>query len=323
MQIDQSKVKNILVVRNDRFGEFLLNIPAFRALRESFSSARIIAAVDPAVKELALSVPYLDETFPWEGKKHSLSEKLRLAGQLKAKKIDIAIMLNPSQEFNLVCFLAGIPVRAGYNRKWGFLLNRKIPDKKALGLKHEVEYNLELAQAIGAKTADKSIKLNIAQSLAQELVLAARLDEQKDFVVLHPWSSDPVKLWPREKFSELAELLAEELKLKVVVVGAVKNPAFPAISGSTLIDLTGKTTLTQLALILKRAKLLVSADSGPVHLACAVGCPVIALFRNDLPGKTAKRWGPRGEKTKIIESNNLAQISAQEVFLTVKEILKR
>jgi len=84
-----------------------------------------------------------------------------------------------------------------------------------------------------------------------------------------------------------------------------------------------KTTLPELAALLKRGSLVVSGDSGPMHLATAVGTPVIALFRNDLPGKTAKRWGPWGKNHIVIEKSNLNNITVDEVFSKVKEVLNR
>ena len=85
-------------------------------------------------------------------------------------------------------------------------------------------------------------------------------------------------------------------------------------------NLTGKTTLVELASILKNSKLLISGDSGPVHLACAVGTPVIALFRNDIPGKGPKRWGPWGEGNVVIEKKSLLDISVDEVFKAIPHL---
>jgi len=87
--------------------------------------------------------------------------------------------------------------------------------------------------------------------------------------------------------------------------------------------MTGKTTLKQLASLLKKSRLLISGDSGPVHLACAVGTPVIVIFRNDIPGKSAKRWGPWGPGNFIIEKDNLCDITVDEVFSKAKEALNR
>ena len=144
MRIEPSKIKSILAVRNDRFGEFLLNIPAFRALKETFAGVKLTVITGPEAGSLAKSIPFVDEVIVHRNKGNSLLSKVGLISLLRRKDFDIAIMLNPSKEFNIITYLSGIPVRAGYDRKYGFLLTRKMEDKKYLGEKHEVEYNLFL-----------------------------------------------------------------------------------------------------------------------------------------------------------------------------------
>jgi ADP-heptose:LPS heptosyltransferase len=321
-------IKNILVVRNDRFGEFLLNIPALRALKETFIQSKLIAVVNPYVRELAASIPFIDEIMEWESGRHSFSEKLRLIGVLRKKCIDIAIMLNPSKDFNIFTFLSGIPVRVGYARKWGFLLTHKIADKKYLGRQHEVEYNLKLVSLIGAKTEDKSLSLSIANGRIEDLLKELKIENQDNLVAVHPWTSDPIKQWPAINFRALADRLLKELDLKIVIIGGKDELArgrelFNDLEQDRLINLTAKTTLKQLALILKKCKLLISADSGPVHLAACVGTPVVAIFRNDIPAKSALRWGPRSKGSVVIQKSTLEDITVLEVFDKAREVLKR
>lgn len=327
MQINPRLIKNILVVRNDRFGEFLLNIPAMRALKETFTDAKLIAVVNPYVRELACVVPFIDEIIEWADKKHSFLQRLKLLGFFKKKNIDMAIMLNPSKEFNILTFLAGIPVRAGYDRKCSFLLNLKMKDKKHLGEKHEVEYNLELVGLLGAKTQDLSLSLKIEDNIINGLGYNFTSDSRATFLAIHPWTSDPVKQWPLESFKELTKKLLQYPNLKVIIVGwreeAIKSSETFGYLGAGALDLTGKTTLLQLAAVLKICKLLISGDSGPVHLASALGVPVLALFRNDLPGKTAKRWGPWGDGNSVIEKSNLSDITIDEVFQNAKEMINK
>jgi len=325
MQIEPAKVKNILTVRNDRFGEFLLNIPAFRALKETFTVASLTAVVSPEAEPLAKITPFIDEAFVRSQKGNPVFSCLALAGFLRGKKFDIAVMLNPSKEFNIIAYLAGIPVRVGYDRKWGFLLTHKIKDEKYLGRKHEVEYNLELVNLIGAHTEDKSLSLRSNPAKAANLTGLSGIKDTDFLIALHPWTSDPIKQWPTERFKELAVRIATEPGIKLVIIGGEKEAAqgrdFFTGLADNIINLAGKTTLPQLAALLKKCRTLVSCDSGPVHLACCVGTPVIALFRSDIPGKSAKRWGPWGSGHTVIEKNALSDISVEEVFAKVRESL--
>jgi ADP-heptose:LPS heptosyltransferase len=254
-------IKNILVIRNDRFGEFLLNIPAIRAVKETYPDAKIILAVNEQVKELARAIEYIDNVVIWnKGFRKSLGRQ----------GFDACIVLNPTKEAHIASFLARIPLRVGYDRKWGFLLNKRIKDNKGLGLKHEVESNLELVNLIGATTKDKSLALG-------------RLSEQRNAkysgaIAVHPFTSDIVKQWPLERFMELAARIAQELKSKVVLVGRIKDWGQPpsdaprrigsagAPPPAGVIDLINKTSLLELVQVLKQCRLLVTCDSGPMQL---------------------------------------------------------
>ena len=322
MPIRIDNVKHILVVRNDRFGEFLLNIPALRALKETYPAAKITAVVDPYVAELAGHVPFIDEIITWGGLGHSFWARLRLVGLLRKKKYAIAVMLNPSKEFNIITILAGIPVRAGYNRKCGFLLTHKLADTKHLGLKHEVEYNLELVGLLGAATDNLGLSLSIEGGIINDFLAEFKVRDQDKLIALHPWTSDPVKDWPH--FRQLAAFLASEPGIRLVIVGAnkagVDAGGFAGL-GEHVINFTGRTSLVQLAALLARCRLLISCDSGPVHLSCCVGTPVVVLFSSSLPAKSARRWGPWGESNTVIAKSKLSDISADEVMARVREKL--
>lgn len=314
------KIKSILAVRNDRFGEFLLNIPAFRALKEAFPGSRLVLAVNPYLQELAGCIDCLDELILWENRRHNLREIFKFAGELKRRKFDLCAIFNPSKEFNIISFLAGIPIRVGYARKWGFLLTRKIEDEKYLGDRHEIEYNLDLLKQLGVPAEKSSLSLRTEDN--------GLFDEFKSrAVALHPWTSDSLKQWPLENFAELAKKLAEVLNLKVLIVGGklevLRSQQYFSGPSNNIVNLTGKTTLKELALLLKKCRLLISGDSGPVHLASCVQTPVIALFRADMPEKGSCRWGPKSPSSIIIEKNRLADITVDEVFAKAKDLLTR
>ena len=306
-------IKNILVIRNDRFGEFLLNIPAMRVLKEGYPEARLSLAVNSGVCELAKAVECVDEVVVWD----------EVRGNLRKYKFDLCVVLNPTKEAHWAVFWAGIPARVGYDRKWGFLLTHKLKDTKGVGDRHEVNCNLELVGLAGAKTLDKTLKIKVDDKLFREFI-------GQKIVAIHPFTSDPVKQWPVERFEELARRIISyqgqstagtvPSKIKVVFVGKDQGhfPLGTVPSGDGVVSMINKTSLVELAALLKRCALLVSGDSGPVHLAASVGTPVVALFRNDLVGKTARRWGPWGEGHVVIEKGNLLDISVQEVFDVVK-----
>ncbi|MBL7070537.1 MAG: glycosyltransferase family 9 protein [Candidatus Omnitrophica bacterium] len=317
----------ILVVRNDRFGEFLLNIPAIRALKEGLPGTEVIAIVDESVAELAKAVPYIDEVISWGQGEHTFGQRLRLIISLRKRRIQSAVILNPTREMNIITFLSGIPRRVGYDRKCPCLLTDRIKDRKHLATKHEVEYNLELAQLLGVGTADLALSLEVDNDIIKSLLARHNIAKSDYLIAIHPWTSDPRKQWPLEKFSELAERLSGITLAKIIIVGRTdqqqRDAGIFSAGGHKLINFTGKTSLLELAALLKICKLLISGDSGPVHLATCVNTPVVALFRNDLPGKGPKRWGPWGKRNLVIQKDKLDSITVDEVIESAREVLKR
>jgi len=317
------EIKNILAVRNDRFGEFLLNIPAFRALKKKYPKAKVTLVVSPYVKEIVEYIEAVDDIIVWKNKKHKLVEVFKLSNSLRKKKFDLCFIFNPSKEFNIISFLARIPQRIGYNRKWPFLLNKKIDDEKQKAKKHEVEYNFGLLKLANIDCTTKDINLNIDKNFIFEVLDRYGLREQDNIIAIHPYTSDLIKQWPFANFVQLAKSIAKDQNKRVVIIGGKKealehNDLFCDYQNS-VINLTGKTTLKELAALLKNCKLLISGDSGPMHLAAAVGTRVLAIFRSDIAAKSSTRWGPWGNDHIIIEAKDINSITADQVYSKIKD----
>jgi ADP-heptose:LPS heptosyltransferase len=294
-----------------------------RALKQAYPFAQLSLAADPSVRGLAGCIDVVDEVIPWENRRHAFAEIIRFAREIKKYRFDLCVIFNPTRDFHLVSFLAGIPSRVGYNRKWGFLLTRRLNDEKYLGLKHEVEYNLELAALAGGGESVPPLSLTIDERVITRM--AACFSQDKDLISVHPFTSDPQKQWPLAHFLALIKKLSASPKIQVAVIGGReerdKNHDFIVSLGSNAVDMVGKTSLVELGAVLKKSSLLISADSGPVHLASCAGTKTIALFRNDLAGKGALRWGPLAKGSIVLEQNNLGNISVEEVFDKARVIL--
>lgn len=321
-------IKNILVIRNDRFGEFLLNIPVIVALKRHFTSAKIVLAVSSSLDELAKRITLVDGVLVYDSSvSHRFREKFVFLKEIRKRRFDMAVILNPSKEFNIITYLAGIPVRLGYDRKWGFLLNYRIKDKKSEGLKHELHYNLELIKTIGVDfdNSDISFPLEIKDEDFPNSKMHEIGIERNNFIAVHPWASNPEKEWPLEKFKELALKLSSDFGFKIVVVGGNEEGkrAQEFCSDSTMIDLTAKTSLVELSGLLKKSRLLVSNDSGPMHLAAVLGAPTVAIFRKRPLSVSARRWGPVGQRNIVIEDDDINSIKVDEVLDGIKKILRQ
>jgi heptosyltransferase-2 len=301
--------KRILIARTDRIGDVLLSTPVIKALRDRFPQSYIAMMVSPYAKDIVAGNPYLDKVIVLdkEGKHKGWFRSVKLVRELKKEKFDLALILHPASRVHLLTFLSGIPRRIGYDRKLGFLLTDAIKHTKQLGEKHESEYNLDLLRYLGIEAKDRSLFMPVridSEKWVQGFFKQEAVNETDRLLALNPAASCPSKIWPVERFAQVADRLAQKYGFKILVISSAKDYKLAdnliKHMHSAAINLAGKTSITQLAGILKRCQLFISNDSGPVHIACAVGTPVISIFARNQAGLSPKRWGPVGARDRIL-----------------------
>ncbi len=206
--------------------------------------------------------------------------------------------------------MAGIPERVGYDRKLGFLLTKRIPHTKQFGLKHEIDYTLDILRYIGIEPKRSPLFMPLGADCEQkveEIFLRNGIRATDKVIVLNPAASCPSKRWRPERFAKVAARMAEKYGAKIVVISDTKDIPFGDKVASAMmtgcVNLSGKTSVGEVASILKRAKLLISNDSGPVHIACAVGTPVVAIFGRRDRGLAPARWGPTGKNDIVLHKD--------------------
>ena len=304
--------KRILVSRTDRIGDVLLSTPAIKTLRKNFPKSYIAVMVRPYARDIVLGNPYLDEVIIYDkyGAQRSLYSTIRFAWKIRKKRFDLALILHPTNRAHIVIFLAGIKKRVGFNRKMGFLLTDKIEHKKQEGKKHELEYTLDIIRSLGLEAEDKELFMPIrkdSEMHIEEFLANSGVSPEDRLVALHPGASCPSKIWPKERFARVVDRLADEFKVKVVVVAGLDDVDIGrdllALLHCPYIDATGKTTVSELASLLRRCHLFISNDSGPVHIASALGRPVVAIFGRSQPGLSSRRWGPTGKDDIVLHKD--------------------
>ncbi len=306
--------RRILISRIDRIGDVLLSTPVIKALREKFPQAYISMMVAPCSRDVVEGNPYLDEVIIYDkdGKHKTWMRSLKFASRLKKKKFDLAVILHPNIRMHLLTFLAGIPERLGYNRKLGFLLNLRRIHSKQEGVKHEAGYNLDLLKTLGVigDPYDLFMPIKVESELyVNELFRKEGINPADRILAINPGASCPSKIWPAERFARACEKLVSLYNLKIVILAGPKDMLLankiPLQYGSKnrIINLAGKTSLSQMASILKRCVLFISNDSGPVHIASALGTPVISIFGRNQPGLSPRRWGPLGKHDKYLHKD--------------------
>lgn len=306
---DRKDFKRILVVRTDRIGDVLLSTPVIKALRDKYPHAFIAMMVSPYAKEIVEGNPYLDKVIilAKDSEHKNWRGFLSLVRELKRMKFDLALILHPTNRVHLLTFLSAIPKRVGYDRKLGFLLTDKIRHTKQLGEKHELDYSLDLLRYLGIEVKERNLFIPLrpeAGKWVEELFREEGIASTDKLLALNPAASCPSKIWPAERFAQAADKLAQKYGFKILVIAGPKDLRLADLLiknlHSRVLNLAGKTSVAQLASLLKRCSLFISNDSGPLHIASAVGTPVISIFGRNQAGLSPKRWGPVGVRDKIL-----------------------
>ncbi len=251
---------------------------------------------------------------------------MTLGKQLRSERFDLVVVSNPVKEFHVGIWAAGIPCRVGYHQKWGWALTHRLPKRQVLGERHEVEYNLDLVRRLGLPTHVPTWQwkgFEKEQDEVSQLLGQQGVQSSESFMAVHPWTSNPSKQWPLERYRALIQRVVEHLPVRVVVVGGTEvngQPHAVLPTGMPVVNLTGRTSLTQLAALLQRAKLLVSNDSGPVHLAAALGTRCVVLFGTSDPWTGPRRWGPWGMGHEVIHRPTMDAITVDEVMEAVYRV---
>jgi lipopolysaccharide heptosyltransferase II len=308
---------SILLIRPDHLGDLLFTTPALRALREASPQARITCLIGPWAEAVVAGNPHIDEIMlcPFPGftrqTKKSVIEPYVILGRyarlLRGKDFDLAVVLRFDHWWGaLLTYLARIPRRVGHDiAEVKPFLTDAVPHVSG---RHEVEQNLALVEAMGGQiehpVTPSAHPLEFLPS-AQDREFAARyLAEQgigndDPLVCIHPGAGAPVKLWRNEGWTQVADDLGK-YGANVILTGSASEKALVQAIAERMttqpIVAAGQTTLGQLAALMARCRLVLGVDSGPLHLAVAVGTPTVHLY-GPVDSRT---FGPWGDPTRHI-----------------------
>ncbi|MBI4313539.1 MAG: glycosyltransferase family 9 protein [Candidatus Omnitrophica bacterium] len=282
-------------------GDLVLSTPVLRALRGAYPGAHLALMVQPANLALVKNHPAINETisFDAKGEHRSWSGMRVLAGQLRSKKFDLALILHTTNRVVLLSWMAGIRLRVGYARKMRRMLTHALPYEKRLGQKHELDYTLDLARWLGVSADDRTLEIAWAREgkpPVEKWLQSAGIGPQDQLVLIHPGASCPSKRWPAERFSETAVRLSRQLGVRLALIAGpdqMELARHVKEMSSAPIHLAPRPfSLEELPWLLQRAQCLISNDSGPVHLSSAVKTPAVAIFGRWGGGLSPARWGP-------------------------------
>ena len=343
---------NILIVKLSAIGDVIHTLPSLAALRKAYPNAHISWVIEEAASPIVKGNPYLDtliisrrKTWSENLKKRThvgetLKEIRIFIRQLRQRPYDLVIDFNGLMKSAIIVLISGAQRKIGYNSLQelsGFFYNEKIYENMN---KHAVDRYLDFVRHLGIPYENPEFYLPVSQAdreTADTLLYNSGISKDKKFIAISPMSfAGETRLWYEDRFAALADRIINELKTEVVFTGSRSGGMIDRIQSmmtNKSLNLEDKTSLLELAHLYERADLLITPDSGPMHIAAAVGTPVIALF-----GASAYwRTGPYGQNHTIIRTDLpcspcflkkcptrqcMQDISPEQVFSVIAEKLK-
>jgi len=295
----------VLAVRLDALGDVVMTGPALRALKAARPGRRLTLLTSPAGAAAARLLPGVDSVMvyeaPWTKATPPRADAvpdLGMIAQVAAKRFDAAAIFTVYSQSPLpaalLCFLAGIPRRLAHCHENPYqLLTDWMPDPEPGGaIRHEVRRQLDLVGAVGCGVADERLALDVPAAAAGRvaaLVDDLGLDGAAPWVAVHPGGSAPSRRYPPERFADVVRGLAAA-GVSVVLTGVAEEASLVSAvqhaAGVPTRSLAGRLGVAELAAVLARARVLVSNNTGPVHVAAAVGTPVVDLYAQTNPQHT-------------------------------------
>lgn len=279
---------NILLLKFSTLGDTVLSTAAVRAVREKFKYSSISLVVEKESEGMFLNCPYIDHLITYDSKEKDkgIFGFTMLASYLRKQKFDMVIDLQNNRRSHLLSFLGLIPFRYGYgSNKLGFLLNRRV--KVNSRLIDPVSRQFKILNLLGINLKQAELELWPSQedkNYVERFLISHNINEAQRIVGLNisasrQWES---KNWP---LSHIARLCIELSKngLRPVITGVKEDiesseKLMQMAKGTGVVNACGKTTLNQLACLIKRCDAYVSCDSAPLHVSASQGTPIVALF---------------------------------------------
>ena len=282
------KAARILIFNVNWLGDVLFSSATIRNIRRNYPDSYIASVIPSRCYPILKDNPYLDEVIIFDEKdRHkSVLDKLNFVSLLRKKKFDTVFLLHRSFSRALICRLAGITQRIGhYTKKRAFLLTKKIipPKKDSL---HRIDYYLDVIEKAGLRVEDRYLDFLFTPEDEEQVdnFFKKNLLKTHDFVVaINPGGNWMPKRWPLNYWAKLADKLISETGAKVIITGSISDLLLASQIKDAMKELPliacGVFNLKQLGALAKKVKLFISSDTGPLHIANAVGAKkIIAIF---------------------------------------------
>lgn len=291
---------NILVIKLRYLGDVLLATPTMHALKTAYPASRVAALVNRGTDDLLRGNPDVDEIIALE--RGSLVDQARFVAAIRGRRFDTVLDLTDGDRAALLTRISGASVRIGFNdeRRWtGYCYTTIVRGEAGA---HRIERDLAALKPLGIATSERIPRVWLTaedEARADELIGRLEVRTDRPIAIIQPGARYWFKAWPDDRFAALADHLTDQ-GYQVLVGGSQEEiglvKAILTQAKSHLWSIAGSSTIRSFAALLKRAALFIGNDSGAMHVAAAVGTPLVALFGPSNP----REWGPRGGAAEVI-----------------------
>lgn len=300
-------ISRILIIKPSSLGDVIHTLPLLKALRDQFPRAYIAWLVSPEFKDIIEDNPYLDQVFlfhkeRWDNPYRiplTIKEFFSLIRQIQRQRFQMVIDVQGLFRSSIVAYFSRAHYRLGFENAREFspiFYTRKVP---VLNLEvHAVDRYLSLLPGSKDRSPKPEFFLDIPEPVKdniRHILQQNQIDLNKDIFLLNPGAKWSTKRWPAKNYAHLAQCLYDQFGGHIILIGGKEDqPLAEEIASYSRISitiLTGKTSLRQLAALMQMATLLITNDSGPMHLANAVGTPLVAIFGPTNPTRTGPYQG--------------------------------
>ena len=309
---EAAKAVSILIIKISAIGDVILAVPALRAIRLRFPGAVIKVLVGLQAREVLDRCPYVNELIvcDFKGRDKGIKGLWSLSGRLRKDMFGIVIDLQNNRKSRILGALSLAASRYGYNnRKLSFLLNNSVNDDAPY--LDPLDHQMRVLKLCGVKSMDKTLEMwpSDSDELKADAILKEAWAFQGQMLVginVRASSRWVSKNWPAAHIAQLCDRLAKEFNVRSVLTGSKEDEAFAnsiaKLTRSKPLVTAGRTSVNELAALIKRFRAYLTPDSAPMHIACAVGTPCIALF------------GPTDPKRHVASQENCVVLSKSADF---------
>lgn len=314
-------IERILVRGTNWLGDAVMTTPALERLRSSFPQAEITLLANPTTAGLFQSSAFINEVIEYRRQEQGVEAFIETVGKLRARRFDLAVLFQNAFEAALLARMSKIGLRIGYaDQHRGLLLTHKLHRNAEYRNRHQTNDYLDIVAecervCLGQDfiPANKNIQPSLQvgaeqQDAADELLKCYGIvPHERTLVALNVGATNSrAKCWPSEHFAELADRLVAELNAQIVLIGGAAELDYTEqviwrMKANGAVNLAGKTNLAELIGLLSVCDLLVSNDTGPAHIAAALGTPTLTIFGPTNEFETA----PVGTHAELIRAENI------------------